>query len=166
MGGALWGQGTLAWMLGDRGSIERAVGLFEEASLVYREIDDVFQFGWTDRMLGRALLVLGRVDEARVRIRAAIDVFVVARCSAVTLLLLDCAIIALRRGDRERALRLAGAMRALRDTTGTVLADYRVNLVEEIDQMILDAGEQGQRLLDEGAALPYDEVVAYALESV
>jgi hypothetical protein len=46
------------------------------------------------------------------------------------------------------------------------LADYRVNLVEEIDQMIRDAGEQGQRLLDEGAALPYDEVVAYVLESV
>ncbi len=79
VGRALWGQGTLAWMLGDRGSIERAVGLFEEASLVYREIDDVFQLGWTERMLGRALLVLGRVDEARVRIRAAIDVFVAAR---------------------------------------------------------------------------------------
>ncbi|HEX2369350.1 MAG TPA: hypothetical protein VHM94_08975, partial [Acidimicrobiia bacterium] len=123
--------------------------------------------GWTERMLGRALLELGQVDEARVRIRAAIDVFVAARdVSAVTLLLLDCAIIAHRRGDKERALRLAGAMRAMRETTGTGLADYRVNLVEEVDQMIHDAGEQGQRFLDEGAALPYDEVVAYALESV
>ncbi|HEX2368741.1 MAG TPA: adenylate/guanylate cyclase domain-containing protein, partial [Acidimicrobiia bacterium] len=95
VGRALWGQGTLAWMLGDRASIERAAGLFEEASVVYRNIDDVFQLGWTERMLGRALLELGRVDEARVRIRAAIDVFVAARdVSAVTLLLLDCAIIA------------------------------------------------------------------------
>jgi tetratricopeptide (TPR) repeat protein len=167
VGRVLWGQGTLAWMLGDRGNIERAAGLFEEASLVYREIDDVFQLGWTERMLGA-----GRCSNwgGSTRPESGLgqrSTFSSRRdVSAVTLLLLDCAIIALRRGDRERALRLAGAMRALRDTTGTGLADYRVNLVEEIDQLICDAGEQGQRLLDEGAALPYDEVVAYALQSV
>jgi tetratricopeptide (TPR) repeat protein len=167
VGRVLWGQGTLAWMLGDRGNIERAAGLFEEASLVYREIDDVFQLGWTERMLGPGAARIGAGRRGPSpdsgsdrRFRRG------ARCFGG-----DPAFARLRHhrpspGDRERALRLAGAMRALRDTTGTGLADYRVNLVEEIDQLICDAGEQGQRLLDEGAALPYDEVVAYALQSV
>ena len=86
--------------------------------------------------------------------------------SGVTLVLDDLAIVALDGGDLERAGRLWGAARHLQQTTGTALADY----VEESYRLfkiptplkVLAPDELAARAA-EGAAMGFDEVVAYAL---
>ena len=88
--------------------------------------------------------------------------------SGVTLSLDDLALSALGAGDVERAGRLWGAARSLQQTTGTALADY-------VDQMkhLFDVStpkdalpaDQLAVLAAQGAAMPYDELVAYALET-
>jgi predicted ATPase/class 3 adenylate cyclase len=163
MARALWGRGTMAWFLRRREDIERAVEIYREVSELYRKLDDVFQLGWTERMLGRTLLELGRTEEARAPVHEAMRIFAGTKdVSAVTLILSDFAIIALRDGDENRALRLAGAAAALRESTGTDLADLIQNRSQElIDLLQL---RHDDPLLAEGAALTFEEAARYALE--
>ncbi len=113
------------------------------------------------------MLEMGRTDEAVGHIKAAMDVFLPARdVSALTLLLIDLAILAIYRGDEDRALRLHGAMQVMRRTTGIEMADFRANLVVELDALVEARGASAKPLLDEGAAMSFDEVVAYALEGL
>jgi hypothetical protein len=118
-------------------------------------------------MLSRVLLELGRTEEAVGHIRAAMDVFLPARdVSALTLLLLDLSILALKNGDEDRALRLQGAIHVMRKTTGIEMADFRTNRSDDIDALLLSRGASAKPLLGEGAAMSFDEVVAYALEGL
>jgi hypothetical protein len=66
-------------------------------------------------------------------------------------------------GDVERQVRLVGAMRRIKDLTGTELVDHPINQVPGIDRTLADLGPDAERLLAEGAAMTDDEVVRYAL---
>ena len=143
-------------------NLEQAVEIFREAAALYEGLDDVFQYGWCQRMLGRTLLQLGRADEAISPMRAALDVFLQARdSSAVTLIVNDVSLLALRRGHEDRALHLIGAARALRESTGTDLVGIGGNPSEELEQLIESDGERSESLLAEGGRMSWDEVVAY-----
>jgi predicted ATPase/class 3 adenylate cyclase len=162
-----WARATLVWSLPDHGSLARAVDFYRESADIFQEVGDVFQYGWAERMLSRVLLELDRTDEAVGHIRAAMDVFLPARdVSALTLLLLDLSILALKNGDEDQALRLQGAIEAMRKTTGIEMADFRTNRSVDIDALLLSRGASAKPLLDEGAAMSFDEVVAYALEGL
>ena len=163
----LWGRATLVWNLPEHGSLGRAIDYYQEAAEIFREVGDVFQYGWAQRMLSRAMLEMGRTDEAVGHIKAAMEVFLPARdVSALTLLLIDLAILAIYRGEEDRALRLHGAMQVMRRTTGIEMADFRANLVVELDALVEARGASAKPLLEEGAAMSFDEVVSYALEGL
>ncbi len=162
-----WARATLVWSLPEHGSMARAVDFYRESADIFQEVGDVFQYGWAERMLSRVLLELDRTEEAVGHIRAAMDVFLPARdVSALTLLLLDLSILALKKGDEDRALRLQGAIQVMRKTTGIEMADFRTNRSVDIDALLLSRGASAKPLLDEGAAMSFDEVVAYALEGL
>jgi hypothetical protein len=132
-------------------------------SELYRQLDDVFQLGWTERMLGRTLLELGRTEEALAPLHEAMRMFAGTKdVSAVTLMLSDFAVIALRDGDEDRALRLAGAAAALRESTGTDLADLIQNRSQELDDLL--QLRHADPILAEGSTLTFEEAVRYALE--
>jgi non-specific serine/threonine protein kinase len=163
----LWGQGTVLWGSPSGTNLEQAVEIFREAAALYADLDDVFQYGWCQRMLGRTLLQLGRADEAINPIRAALDVFLPARdSSAVTLILNDVSLLALRKGQEDRALHLIGAARALRESTGTDLVGFGGNPSEELEQLIESDGERSESSLAEGGRMSWDELVAYITDTL
>jgi hypothetical protein len=119
-------------------------------------------------MLGLSLVGQRRFQEASEVVGHALRHFYEAGdVSGVTLVLDDLALIALGLDDPDRGGRLWGAARHLQQRTGTGLADY----VEQSNDLYgvptpkdaLPAGELA-RLSAEGQAMPYDEIVAYALE--
>lgn len=163
----LWGQGTVLWGAPSGTNLEQAVAIFREAASIYADLDDVFQYGWCQRMLGRTLLELGRADEAISPMRSALDVFLPARdSSAVTLIVNDVSLLALRRGHEDRALHLIGATRALRESTGSDLVGFGGNPSEELGKLIKSDGERSASLLAEGGRMSWDEVVAYIKDTL
>lgn len=161
----LWGQGTLMWARTWGRDLGRATEIYLQASELYRDLDDVFQYGWSQRMLGRALLELGRTDDAVAPLREALEVFASARdSSAITLIANDIAILALRRQEPSRALRLTGAGRALLASTGADIVSSRMNVWDELNQLA-DA-EETEALLAEGGAMGFDELVAYITDTL
>ena len=87
--------------------------------------------------------------------------------AGVTLVLDDLAIVALADGDRERAARLWGAARHLQQATGTALADY-VRQTQDLfgvpTPSDVISGDELAALAADGAAMGFDELVAYALQ--
>ena len=123
---------------------------------------------WSLHMLGLSIVTQRRFQEAREVVRHALRHFYEASdISGVTLVLDDLAIIAIGLGDPGRAGRLWGAARHLQQRTGTGLADYvdRSNELYAVPtpRDALPADELAT-LSAEGAAMPFDELVAYALE--
>lgn len=163
----LWGQGTLVWGAFRGRDVEGALEIYQEASDLYRDLDDVFQYGWSRRMVGRSLLELGRVDEAVGPLREALDVFVSARdASALTLIVNDVALVALKRGDQAGAMRLLGATNALRASSGTDLVRFRSNASEELTRFADSEIPGAAALLAEGGAMSLDELTAYIERSI
>lgn len=118
-------------------------------------------------MLGGGLLRSRQGDESRSLFTQALRHFFEAGDAAgITLLLDDLSSQALADDDPIRAARLWGAARALTTATGTALAEYtdgwiekevRPNVRVSLDPADLERGAQ------QGAAMPLDETVAYAL---
>ena len=123
---------------------------------------------WSLHMLGLSIVAQRRFEEAREVVRHALRHFYEASdISGVTLVLDDLAIIAIGFGDNVRGARLWGAARHLQQRTGTGLADY----VDQSNTLYgvptpKDAlpAEELATYSAEGAAMSFDEIVAYALE--
>jgi tetratricopeptide (TPR) repeat protein len=163
-GNILWGLGSLAYFFSDATEAER---WYRRSLELHRAVGHRTMEAWSLHML--ALSMIGKGDPAagadigREALRRFYDA---GDVSGVTLSLDDLALGALGGGDIERAGRLWGAARHLQQTTGTALADY-------VDQMKGLFGiptpkdvlppDRLEALSAEGAAMPYDELVAYAL---
>jgi predicted ATPase/class 3 adenylate cyclase len=162
LGRLLWLRGVLAMLTGDLAGAER---LLRESVERQREGSDAFHLGWSLRMLGRTLLLQGRAAEARERLRQSLRMFANSGdVSALVLHLADFATLAALADDVERELRLVGAMRRIKDITGTDIVDHPVNAVPGLDETITRSGDDAVRLLAEGAAMTDEEAVAYALQ--
>jgi len=83
--------------------------------------------------------------------------------SAVVLHLAAFARLAALDDDVEREVRLVGALRRLRDLTGTDLVTAPLNQLPTLPATLERLGADGERLLAEGAAMSEAEVVRYAL---
>jgi predicted ATPase/class 3 adenylate cyclase len=161
----LWGMGNMRYFSNqiDPGSEDMRLALEK-----FRKVGDRTMEAWTLHMLGGALLRRRRFDEARQHLRSALRTFYEASDAAgITLVLDDLSSQALADEDHERAGRLWGAARNLATTTGATLASLvdeqiesgvRLNVRTALPPDRLDA------LAAEGAALPLDDLVAYALE--
>jgi hypothetical protein len=63
----------------------------------------------------------------------------------------------------ERKVRLVGALRRLRDLSGTDLVTAPINNLPALSETLERLGADGERLLAEGAAMSLAEVVRSAL---
>jgi predicted ATPase/class 3 adenylate cyclase len=161
LGRLLWLRGVLAMLTGDLGGAEK---LLRESVDRHRGGSDAFHLGWSLRMLGRTLLLQGRADEARRLLEESLRLFAPSGdVSALVLHLADFATLAVLEDDTEREFRLVGAMRRIKEVTGTELVDHPINEVPGFEERRAGFGADGERLLAEGAAMTDDEIIAYAL---
>jgi predicted ATPase/class 3 adenylate cyclase len=162
------GTGRVLWLRGDlallMGFLAEAVRLQSESVLRHRTGRNAFQLGWSLRMLGRSLLLQGRAVEAREALEESLGLFAPSGdVSALVLHLADFALLAALEGDVDREVRLVGALRRLKELTGTELVDHPVNVVPGLEETLARLGAEGERLLAEGAAMSEGEAVRYAL---
>jgi predicted ATPase/class 3 adenylate cyclase len=163
------GTGRVLWLRGDlallMGFLAEAVRLQSESVQRHRTGRNAFQLGWSLRMLGRTLLLQGRAAEAREALEESLRLFAPSGdVSAIVLHLADFALLAAQEGDVDREVRLVGALRRLKELTGTELVDHPVNVVPGLEGTLVRLGAEGDRLLAEGAAMSDGEAVRYALE--
>ncbi|HEY7599297.1 MAG TPA: adenylate/guanylate cyclase domain-containing protein [Candidatus Limnocylindrales bacterium] len=129
----------------------------------YRRLNDPFGIGWGAHMLTLYTVNDGNLDGASAYATEALNTF--RRSGDVAGQILstyDFAMIASRRGDRERELRLAGAVEALGKRAGVgVMSDA----FEILDWRLPDKPTEGVplRWWTEGAAMTLDEATDYAL---
>jgi predicted ATPase/class 3 adenylate cyclase len=166
------GQANVLWGIGNRDYFATAgdhgEARFREALDLFRTVGDVTMEAWSLHMLGSAILRQGRPEESREYLRHALRHFHEASDAAgIALLLDDLSSLAVVDGDLERAARLRGAARRLTTTTGVELASF-INEQYEFQarpQVVRQMSpEELERFGAEGAALPLDEAVAYALD--
>ncbi len=166
------GAGNVTWALGShhyfRGAPEAALPFFREALEQFRLAGDRTMEAWALKMLGSAELKLGRLDEAREALRHSLRHFHEASDTAgITLVFDDLSSTAVADGDLPRAARLRGAARQLQTTTGTTLARF---VEETIEQGTRPSARQAMgpdelaRHEAEGRAMTLDAAVAYALD--
>lgn len=165
------GVANTLWAIGNyyyfRGESAIGVDRFREALDLFRTTGDRTMEAWALHMLGTGLLRLGRHDESRECLDHAIRHFHEASDAAgVTMVLDDHSSLAVAEGDLPRAARLRGAARNLTRETGVALASFVEEKFEEGVRLSVRgklASEDLARYEAEGAALSFDEAVAYAL---
>jgi predicted ATPase/class 3 adenylate cyclase len=162
---ALWALGNYYYFHNEHAS---GVEEFRQALAMFRQTQDVTMEAWALHMLGSGLLRTGTIEEARDHLQHAIRHFHAAGDAAgLTLTLDDMSALAVVDGDLERAARLRGAARNLTTETGAGLASYVEDTFEVGVRPSVRSHmppEEIERLGAEGAAMPLDEAVAYALE--
>ncbi|HLX35494.1 MAG TPA: tetratricopeptide repeat protein [Candidatus Limnocylindrales bacterium] len=161
----LWGIGNMAYF---RATGDTGASYFEQSLEKFARVGDRTMEAWSQHQLGAAYIRLNRLDEAATLIREALRFFYQASdTTGLTLVLDDLSSLAIATGENDRAARLWGAARNLTSSTGANLAAFvdeavelaaRPNVRRALDQ------EELARLAAEGAAMPLDEIVAYALE--
>jgi predicted ATPase/class 3 adenylate cyclase len=165
----IWGQADLAQLSSDWRGLR---DLGDEALAKFRQLDDPFGIGWSLFMSGNGNLRLGgaSVAAAGERLREAARLF--ARFHDNTALMLLCWAMAhaARREQPERALRLTGAARRLKQRTGAALLDVQPPPQDEapIELAFLDdlGSERVDQLIEEGMAFSPDEALACLLDEM
>jgi hypothetical protein len=160
-----WGMGNRQYFAdtGDAG-----VADFTAALDGFRRVGDRTMEAWSLHMLGGALLRLEQPDVSRPYLREALRHFFDAGDAAgITMVVDDLSSQALADDEPVRAARLWGAARALTAATGAGLAGFTDGWIEQKVRpnvrVALDPAEL-ERGAQEGAAMPLDEAVAYALD--
>ena len=118
---AQWSLANIEYAKGPDGA-ERARELALKALAIFERHGARFMIGWATYTVGLADIMTDRFEEARVRLLEALRMFRdTVDVSGYTLVLDSLAALTLRRGDRPRAARIAGAVDTLERTTGTGL---------------------------------------------
>jgi predicted ATPase/class 3 adenylate cyclase len=170
--GDVGGEANILWALGSinffTNNAAVAEGWYLQSLELHRSAENRTMEAWSLHMLGLSILGQRRFTEGLEVVRHALRHFYEAGdVAGITLVLDDLAIAALGLGETARAGRLWGAARHLQERTGTGLADY----VQQTNELFgvptpkdLLSPEELSVLSAEGAAMSFDEVVAYALE--
>jgi predicted ATPase len=165
-GNILWGLGSMAYF---SSSAAEAESWYRRSLELHREAGNRTMEAWSLHMLALSMVGKHEFAEAKVIGQHALQHFYEAGdVSGVTLSLDDIGLSSLGTGDADRAGRLWGAARRLQETTGTALADYVDQMKQLFDVSTPKDALPPDRLAvlaAEGAAMPYDELVAYALET-
>ncbi len=165
-GNIVWGLGSYHYFTADAISAEP---WFRRSLELHRAAGRRTMEAWSLHMLALSMAGQRQYDEARETARHAMRHFYeVGDVSGVTLVLDDLAIIAVAMGDADRAGRLWGAARHLQSTTGAALATYVRQSwdlfgIPTADHVL--SPEDLSARAAEGAAMSFDDVVAYALEA-
>jgi predicted ATPase/class 3 adenylate cyclase len=140
---------------------EAALPEYLQAAEALAGTDEIFDIGWTERMLASVLLGLDRPDEAEGHLRRGLALFVGAGdISALPLHVVDFVQLALAHDQFERAIVLAGAAFALQTYTQTGLLDLVANGVRGLDRAIEAVGqERAEKLAAEGQAMNLEQIL-------
>ncbi len=155
-----WAIGNVHYFLED---YPDAIPALEEAIGHFRRLGDTFSLGWA--LHTRALVSVNTGDAATADPLAAEALKLFSEAgdvSGVTLLLDDCAQLAQLKGERMRALRLAGASRALQAKSGTDLA--AITNVTGSKPVPAPNQDEEAGAWEEGRVMSSEEAVAYALQ--
>jgi predicted ATPase/class 3 adenylate cyclase len=159
---ALWSVGNAEYFAQ---RYEAAVAGIGEALAAAEAIGDPFGVAWASHTLGLALFQLGRYAEARAHWVTMLQIFQAAEdVSGIGTALANFRTLAVQAGDRERALRLAGASSAIVQRSGADLADIITQIEGRADDRAPVDEPAAARLWAAGAAMPLAEAIAYALE--
>ena len=158
-----WGRGGVHYLteVPENENPRAALAEYRLAAEYLAETDEVFDIGWTERMIASVLLGLGDPDEAEMHARKGLAIFVEAGdISALPLHVADFVQLALARDQFERAIVLAGAAGALQSVSETRLLDLFANNVKGLDRAIENVGrERAEKLAAEGQGLTVDQIL-------
>ena len=115
-------------------------------------------------MRGVVRLDRGALQEARDDLERALAIFADdLDISGIVLLLRDFAEQALRGGDAERALRLAGAAAGLEEISQTGMLEFAENRIADLAAVTISLGrERAEALLAEGRLMRLEQALAFA----
>ncbi|HET6744946.1 MAG TPA: adenylate/guanylate cyclase domain-containing protein [Candidatus Limnocylindria bacterium] len=140
-----------------------AIPLVEESITIAREVDDRFQLGWALFTRGLIASLSSNPEVARSSYEQAIAIFrETDDLSGYALVLDGFAALDWTQGDRERAMRIAGASAALQDLSGVGLAEVN----RRFAQFFPEANLEDPRLAAayaEGGKLSVDQAIALAV---
>lgn len=163
LGNIAWGRGqAVADLDGDHG---RAIELFHESIEHYRHAGNEFGMGWGMFEVAVFSAGLDDLDTAWDYLEQGLELFAPHRdVSAVVMFLSLAASLAQAAGDEERAARLLGALRGLRNASGAGIVDHDVTRIrglsiDELDPTREDLAPQYRA----GLAMELPQAVAYAL---
>jgi hypothetical protein len=166
------GEANVRWGMGNKkyfaNTDDAGIGDFMAALEGFRASGDRTMEAWSLHMVGGALLRRNQPGDSRPYLDDALRHFYRAGDAAgITLVLDDLSSQALADEDPARAARLWGSARALTDATGAGIAGFTDGWIEQEVRpnvrVALDPADL-DRWAREGAAMPVDDAVAYALE--
>jgi non-specific serine/threonine protein kinase len=164
----LWGLGNMRYFAYSQGDPDTGANEFALALEKFRRVGDRTMEAWSLHQLGSAYLRMGRLDDAEAELFEALRLFQKASDTAgLTLAFDDLSSLAVAQGDLQRAARLWGAARALTSATGANLASFVDQAVEYDARPNVRRDlppDELTRLGGEGAAMPLDDMIAYALK--
>jgi predicted ATPase len=141
-----------------------SIGPFLESLDLYRELGDRFGEAWALHMLGLAEAISGAVDDGERHMRESLEIFLGADDrSAISILLSDFSVVAVNRGQHERALTLHGAAQAIEARTGVGLGVTATDIGGVIQRMWEALPrDEADRHYAAGYAMSVDEAIAFA----
>ena len=162
------GVGRAYWGLADmdiyQWEPEAALADLEKAAEALADVDAPFDLAWTRFLMAHALALLGRFEEARSSIDAAVPSFARARDVSAMVLILDMkAQIIIALGEEVTAARLVGAAQTLKAQTGSNIGDVEMNKYESVEKLLTETRPAIVEALAEGQAMTPDEAIDLAL---
>jgi predicted ATPase/class 3 adenylate cyclase len=159
-GKALWGVVNSYVFSDDRGP---AAALVEESIAIARELDDRFQLGWALFTRGLIAMQVADHDLARASYEEAIKIFHETDDLTGYVIVLDgFAALEWVTGDRDVAMRIAGAASAIQDVAGIGLAQINREAAQFFpDEMLRESEFASEHAA--GKALTADQAIELAL---
>lgn len=159
-GRAIWALSEFRYFAGDFAGV---MDTLQQALTVFRDLDDRFWIAWALHALGLSTLQLGRVSAALPLFQEALDLFVEAGdVSGISMVVLDLAATAKAAGQRDRAIRLAGAAAGLAARTGAGLGYSSYLSSAHPDTPAHPEGGPELAAWEAGERMTADEAVAFA----
>jgi tetratricopeptide (TPR) repeat protein len=140
-----------------------ALELVEESLTISRELGDRFQLGWGLFTRGLLLNKAGDTPAARRSYEEALAIFVETNDMTGYALVLDgLAAVEWGEGDRDRAMKIAGAAFEIQNVQGMGLAEINRQTTQFFPEEMLPQGDLSAAY-EEGRKLSAEEAIALAL---
>ena len=154
---ALW---ALSMAEGERNNVDAILPIVTPAVEIFREAGDLFDLAWALQAVAIFHLRKGNLEKAREALGEQITLLLETRdLVGVSVALGDHLELALAEGRRDKAITLAGAAAAFRQSLGGGLPDF----TNQIEHRQLNMTDADKPVWDAGFAMGLDEVVALAL---
>jgi len=163
LGNITWGRGLAVADLDD--DLTGALELFHRSIDHYRSAGNEFGMGWGMFEVAIFSARVGDIETAWDYLEEGLELFAAHRdVSAVVLFLSLAAALAQAADDEERAARLAGAVRGLRNASGAKIVDHEITRIRGLSIEELDPSREDlEPLYRAGMAMDLPQAVAYAL---